>query len=168
MGPAIIRSSRVSNLKNDMLICWGTLFDQVVIDGKLGPIMLHGIPAGNSDKSEREIHKTFANQFYANVEFALDISNALFTDFSIRTDAVPLSLIRRDVNSQFIVSKSVHSNEPKWIESLSISVYTKILFTLMNDDDVHEALLVAPKLDAEMYDQILRDADVLEREGMLR
>jgi hypothetical protein len=168
VGPAIIRSTRINDLENDMLICWGALFDQVTLSGKIGPVMLHGIPSSTASPVLRESHKAFAEHFYANVDFALDISNALFSDFSIRTDAVPLSLVRRDPNCQFIISRPIQPRRPDWIDSLAVSRFTKIAFTLMNDDCVNEGLLVAPKLDLGLYEQVLRDADVLAKEGLLK
>lgn len=168
LGPAIIRRSRIVNLMNDMLICWGTLFDEVILTGNLGPIMLHGIPTGFPDKSKLDKYKKISSRFYENVEFALDISNAQFSDFSIRTSAIPLALIRRDLNTQFIVSNPNAEVETIWINSLAISDYTKMMFRLMADDAMVENLLVAPKLDLDMYSIILRDAEVLEKHGMLR
>ncbi len=130
--------------------------------------MLHGIPTGFPDKSKLDKYKKISSRFYENVEFALDISNAQFSDFSIRTSAIPLALIRRDLNTQFIVSNPNAEVETIWINSLAISDYTKMMFRLMADDEMVENLLVAPKLDLDMYSIILRDAEVLEKHGMLR
>lgn len=167
VGPAIVRATHIENLANDMLMCWGTLFDQVTLVGKIGPIILHGIPKSTSNQSTRQSHRVQAENFYINVEFSLDISKAQFNDFSIRTGAIPLSLVRRDTNSQFIISALNCPLSTDRIASLPVSRYTKMVLAFMIDDGVSESLLVAPKLDLELYEQVLRDVDVLEREDLL-
>lgn len=167
IGPAIIRNSQFYNIKNNMLICWGTFFDRVTLRGKIGPLMLHGIPSGHAEEYECMNHKIKAKNFYSNVEIALDISEAQFSDFCIRTSAMPLSLIRRDVNTQFIISNSKQLREPQWIESLVISPYAKLVLRLMQEEGTDEILLVAPKLDNDLYSQVLKDAEILAKEGVL-
>jgi hypothetical protein len=167
MGSAIIRNIRVTDLSGDTLICWGTFFDQVILDGKISPLMIHGIPGGMSNNSSRQEYRAIAEQFYTGVKFALDISNAQFSDFSIRTGAIPLSLVRRDVKSQFIVLRSQQSISDDLIDALAISRYSKTFMKIMKEEGVNESLLVAPKLDLALYDQILLDAEVLKIAGCL-
>ncbi len=164
---AVIRNTKITNLSGDTLICWGTLFNEVTLGGKISPVMLHGIPGGMANKSLRQEQRIFAERFYKEVKFALDISNAEFSDFSIRTGAVPLSLVRRDVKSQFIVVNSEQSLFDELIDELAVSRFTKTFMKIMNEEGVKESLLVAPKIDPTLYEQILRDAEVLKREGCL-
>lgn len=168
IGPAIVRNVSLTNLRNDMLICWGTLFDELTLTGKFGSIMVHGIPSGRAKEKVVIDHANLSRKFYSNVKFALDISQAHFKEFCLRTNAIPLHLIRRDVNSQFIVSRPASEEESKSIEALPLSSYTKIFFALMRDDKVDESLLVAPKLDQDLYTQILKDAEILEKLGIVK
>lgn len=167
LGPAEIRSTRINHLSGDMLICWGTLFDQVVLEGKISSLMLHGIPRSDASEVARKSHRSIAKEFYSKVNWALDISNAKFNDFTIRTGAVPLSLVRRDVNSQFLISNERSELSYDYIEALSVSPYTKIILNMMIDEELTESLLVAPKLDMSLFEQVLQDADVLAKKGLL-
>ena len=167
LGPAEIRSTRISNLSGDMLIFWGALFDQVVLEGKIGPLMLHGIPQSSADTALQEMQYARVKKFYADVPWALDISESKSDDFAIRTGAIPLSLVRRDVNSQFLITDSGGRLSRSDIDSLSVSRYTKVVLEVMADEGLKEALLVAPKLDKSLYGQVLQDANVLARNGML-
>lgn len=167
IGPAEVRATRICNLSGDMLICWGTLFDQVVIEGKISPLMLHGLPKSNPDVTIKEAHYSKAKNFYAVAPWALDISEAKFEDFSIRTGAIPLSLVRRDINSQFLVKNVEERLSRSNIDALPVSRYTKVLLEIMIDEGLDETLLVAPKLDKSLYSQVLHDAEVLAKNGLL-
>jgi hypothetical protein len=151
IGPAIVRNVCLTNLRNDMLICWGTLFEELTLTGKFGPIMVHGIPSAFAGSKVLAEHANLSKKFYSNVQFALDISQAYFKEFCLRTNGVPLHLIRRDVNSQFIVSTPASEEEVNAIDVLPLSPYTKSFFALMRDDKVDASLLVAPKLDQDLY-----------------
>ncbi|MCM2565101.1 hypothetical protein O3299_05635 [Janthinobacterium sp. SUN176] len=167
MGPAEIHTTRICDLSGDMLICWGTLFDQVVLEGKISPLILHGLPNSNPDVTIKEAHHSKAKNFYAVVPWALDISEAKFEDFSIRTGAIPLSLVRRDINSQFLVRNVEERLSRSNIDALPVSRYTKVVLEIMTDEGLDETLLVAPKLDKPLYSQVLHDAEVLAKNGLL-
>jgi hypothetical protein len=167
LGPAEIQSTRVRNLSGDMLICWGTLFDQVVLEGKVERLMLHGIPESRPSSTIRSSHGKRSKEFYSGVQWALDISEAKFDDFSIRNGAIPLSLIRRNINCQFIVSDPLGRFSREEIEALPLSDYSKAVLRTMVEENVKEVLLVAPQLDKPLYDQVLRDAEALSRIGVL-
>ncbi|WP_198119321.1 hypothetical protein [Massilia rhizosphaerae] len=167
LGPAEIRSTQVHNLSGDMLICWGTLFDQVVLEGEIQRLMLHGIPESRPSAAIRSSHEKRSKEFYSRVQWALDISQAQFDDFSIRNGAVPLSLIRRDINCQFIISGLSGSDLRGEIAALPLSDYSKAVLSTTIDENVNEVLLVAPQLDKPLYNQVLRDAEALARIGVL-
>jgi hypothetical protein len=167
MGTAEIHTTRICNLSGDMLICWGTLFDQVVLEGKISPLMLHGLPKSNADAATKKIQHEKAKNFYATVPWALDISQAKFNDFSIRTGAIPLSLVRRDINSQFLVKNVDGRLSRPDINALPLSRHTKIVLEIIAEEGLNETLLVAPKLDKPLYNQILHDAEILAKNGLL-
>ncbi len=81
----------------------GCLFDQVALSGPVGKIMTS--PAHSSlDEGLRAEFEVAAQRFYANLNgWALDISEAEFSDAELRQ--VPGNLVRRDPGTQFLVYK---------------------------------------------------------------
>jgi hypothetical protein len=147
------------------LICWGTLFERVILRGEVGSIMLHGVPDIRADRVTNSVR---LDSFYRNVEWALDIRNANFSDFSVRTGAIPLNLIRRDLGSQFIVSRPKGDFTRPTIEAMPISNYSKCVLNMMLDEEMSEYLLVAPKSNKELFSVILKDATWLCANGLIR
>ncbi len=167
VGGAVLRKIKVRDLSGDMLICRGTLFDQVVLSGKISPMMLHGVKkAGLSDEQVQSLEKE-RRSFYQNVEFALDISGAEFVDFSIRTGAIPSSLVRRDKTTQFLVLNSERTLSAAVIDQIDVSTYTRTVLKLMVEEEQVDTILIAPKGDKTLFETVMRDSDVLRKNGLL-
>lgn len=165
MGVAEIHSTTVSGIRGDLLICWGTLFDRVKIVGQFDKLMLHGIPSTRAGEMELRKYAGRKEKFYAKVPWAIDVSEALFEDFSIRTDAVPLEKMILDPESQFVLSGRIFEGVP--LSSLGVSTYTKTVIQAMLDEKVSNALLVAPKLDTKLFDAVRADAARMAELGLL-
>jgi hypothetical protein len=166
LGRAIVQSTIVRRLAGDMLMCWGTLFDRVRLEGKISPMLLHGRPRVGATRAESLGWRRFAAEFYKGVEWALDISDAEFVDFSIRTDAVPLNLVKRDRETQFIVSASSLSKVAN-IAALGLSEYASTVIELMREEGCSEALLIAPRGDPRLFDGVLKDCEMLRGLGSI-
>ena len=165
MGVVEIRSTTLKDIRGDLLICWGTLFDRVKIVGRFEKLMLHGIQSTRASEMELNRHAKRRMKFYADVPWALDISEALFDDFSIRTNAVPLERVILDPKSQFVLRRERFEAVP--LSSLGVSAYTKAVVQAMLDERVGSALLVAPRLDSKLFDAVRMDAARLAELGLL-
>jgi hypothetical protein len=165
IGVAEVSSTTLKDIRGDLLICWGTLFDRVKIVGRFDKAMLHGIPSTRASSRQLEKHAERRKKFYADVSWALDISEALFDDFSIRTDAIPLEKVVIDPESQFVLHRGRFESVP--ISSLGVSAYTKAVIQAMLDENANSTLLVAPKLDAKLFDTVQLDVQRLRELGLL-
>lgn len=101
----IVEDSLVEGLKTaDLLPCWGAVFKHVVLRGKIGRIMISRKTAIISENPRRQARLQASNrEFYREVDWALDISDAQFSEADLR--GVPGHLIRRDPESQFLVKR---------------------------------------------------------------
>lgn len=84
IGPALLRNVFVDGLVTDgLLIAWGTVFDKVVLSGKIGKIKIN-LYAHHSDRSIQGLFDENRRKFYDGVEWAIDIREAEFRECSIR------------------------------------------------------------------------------------
>ena len=159
-GPMILRDITISNLKtSDLFIVWCPYLERVALSGKIGRMKINA--AADPSTFENEKQKPFDDyraNFYANVDWALDISEARFKEFDI--DGVPSRLVRRDPESQIVVTRerALQIATPGWETKLA-STDTHLPFTinLFISDGDSELILVAPL-----------GADKAERDSMLR
>lgn len=125
IGPSILENVRITDLSiSESLICWSPFFRHVVFQGKIGRVIL------NSQYTcvdfDPDIQKQFDAKratYYETVDWALDISEARFSDFSMR--GVPARLVRIDPETQGIVTREsvlqegwrdkVHPKDDLWL-----------------------------------------------------
>jgi hypothetical protein len=108
ISDAVIEDLTVDSLKvNDVLLVADCAFKHVTLRGRLGTVKLTvGFSALFKKRPRLQVALDEANvAYYANVDWALDISAAEFEDFDV--DGVPLSLIRRDQETQVILPAAV-------------------------------------------------------------
>jgi hypothetical protein len=118
VGPAILKRVRIDGLVTDsLLIVWGGIFDQVVFLGKIGKIKINR-DVHHVDKSDRvqRPFDEFRKYFYDNSEWAIDISRAKFR--LLEMCGIPARLIRRDANTQMVVSRERALNQ-EWRSRIS-------------------------------------------------
>jgi hypothetical protein len=105
IGCAILEDVVVDGLKlNDLMIGFATRFKRVVLKGKIGPIKINSTPL-NVDLTQDALAAFERDQrsFYADVDWALDISQAILATFEL--EGVPADLVRRDPETQAIVRR---------------------------------------------------------------
>jgi hypothetical protein len=105
-----------------------------MIHGAFLPSAPYRPPAGYRDLWE---------EFYSHVDWAIDIHDAEFDDFSFRTGAVPARLVRRDPETQVIV-KHERVMEGSW-RKLDLDSYTRLVLDLVLAEQVFDSVLVVPK-----------------------
>lgn len=145
IGPAVLEKINISNFEtNDLLIIWGALFNQVKISGRIGHIKINRY-AHHLDRSIQASFDLHKENFYSNVDWALDITEARFKGFDFQ--GIPGSLIKRDPESQVLITRE-RAMQHDWKDKLSptYNVWRLAINSFLTTDDP-DIVLVAP-LDA--------------------
>lgn len=107
---AILDNVLVDGLKTSGLLqFWGALFSRVTIRGKIGRVMFSPvIQPGLSSPGEQAAFDRQREQFYSNVDWALDIRGGDFEECEIQ--GLPAHLIRHDSETQVAVYREILLN----------------------------------------------------------
>jgi hypothetical protein len=164
IGPALLEDIYIENLNSDLTIVWGALFKHVSIKGRCDKLMIHG--ANDSGMFGRELTQYWAlcDEFYETVDWALDISEAEFNDFCIRTRGVPTHLVRRDPETQAVIRRD-KAIDGKW-RNLGVSSLTQIFFKEFLRDELPSFILVAPKRHKQDFKEVIEDIRRLRDAGI--
>lgn len=144
IGPGIVEDTIIDGLRVlNHVQTIGTAFRRVVIKGAVDKLMItpHIDTFGENPQLQRAFDQ--ANRdYYQEVDWALDISQAVFKDCDIR--AIPASLIIRDPSTQFVLRRE-KAMQGLWRDiDLSATHWgTSIDFFLERGDP--DCVLVAPK-----------------------
>ncbi|WP_448132836.1 hypothetical protein [Stenotrophomonas rhizophila] len=145
IGPAVFEDVVVNDLKtNPILLVWSSFFRRVKFSGRIGKLNFNLRPWGFCTDSD--VLSRFAearSQFYAQTDWAIDISEARFLAF--RCEGVPLHLIRRDPETQIILRKDAFPGMQA-IDDDFKSDFPEVYASLASFDesDQQEALRVVP------------------------
>jgi hypothetical protein len=151
------------NTHGDTLQAWATVFRHVVLKGKIDYIMTNGAHSPGRDFPDAESAFAAANaSFYQRVDWALDISQAEFKDLVVR--GVPARLIRRDPETQVVVSRDVLLDRP-WRELPFANRVTAVSLGIFLDQGHADLVYVAGKRDRR-FRQTLQDIELLRKEGL--
>ncbi len=103
--PCVFEDVVVQDLStNPILLVWASFFRRVTLVGKIGKINLNLAPEAFCQDGPRLAQFAAARAaFYANTDWALDISEAKL--LGLRCEGVPLHLIKRDPRTQVILDK---------------------------------------------------------------
>jgi hypothetical protein len=144
---------------------WAAAFRHVQFRGDIGRVMMRArVGPWPLNPAEQRLFDEANESFYANTDWALDISEARFEECDVR--AVPATLIRRDRDSQVIVRRD-RLLSGSWREiDLSETWWGVALQGLLKDERDDE-VLVAPKRHPKYRAllaglQRLRDAGIAE------
>lgn len=164
---AIIEDVLVDGLKtNGLLQTWGAVFKHVTLRGKIGRIMVSPLVAPGSATPEEQRAFDVANaEYYAGVDWALDISEAEFEgECDLRR--VPAPLVRRDPDTQVVIKRE-KAMSGKWRDlDLSKTYWASAIEGFLQEGDP-DIVFVAGKRDRKFRDLVdglkkLRDAGVAE------
>jgi len=172
IGNVIVEDVLIENLKAPGLFqTFGAVFKHVTLRGKFDRLMIcnYELPDSSVNPAyefERVDAFREANaEYYAHVDWALDISQAEFKSFELR--GVPTNLVRRDPETQIVVTRQ-KALEGKWRElEFKDSLWPTALDMFLHREDEPSYILVAPKRHRKfpiyLEDlQLLRDAGVAE------
>jgi hypothetical protein len=169
-GPMVLSEVTVSGLKtDDLLIFWCPYFDRVSLSGEIGNMKVneaaHPYTLGNARQKPFD---DFRSEFYRGIDWALDISQARFKEFDIR--GVPGRLIRRDPNSQILITRARAREiaKPGWERQLdpSNTLWPFMVRLFLGDGD-EDTVFVAPLGAAKSKrDKLLRGLKELRQIGL--
>jgi len=95
------------------LFMWGCVYSEVSLSGKIGAIKMNrSVGAGEAAKADQAAWDRATKDFYAGVDWALDISSAKFAG-SVSFEAIPGDKIRRDPETQVLVTRQALADE-RW------------------------------------------------------
>jgi len=168
VGPAIVEETTVDGLKvNDVLQTWGMVFKHVILRGRIGPLMLSNCLCPTStttDAMQRAFEQANA-EYYSTVDWALDISQAEFTeDCEIR--GIPAKLIHRDPETQAVVTRE-RVMRGNWRLLGLEKTFWKVALEVFLESGDQNYVLIAPKRAKDFKHllrglQLLRDAGIAE------
>ena len=167
IGPAIFDDVTVDGLAtNDLLILWGPLFKHVTLKGKIGKLKINSA-VHHVDRSP-EVQSPFDSaraEFYANVDWALDIREASFQEFEVQ--GVPARLVLRDPATQVVVTRQ-RALQKGWREKISSNnTFWPYVIDMFLEDDEPDIVLVAPKgKSKKKYSELLDGLDDLRQAGV--
>jgi len=166
--PGIVEDVLIDGLKlKNHVQTAGTVFKHVTIKGMIDLLMLTPYVdfsgrfpnvQGSFDEANRE--------YYKNVDWALDISEAQFKDCDIR--AIPSRLIRRDPKTQAILTRE-KALEGKWKDVDLSGTHWSLSIEWLIEHGYEDKILVAPKKGRNFKVLLeglyrLRDAGVVDLE----
>jgi hypothetical protein len=163
---AVAEDVVVDGLKTNRLFqTWGAVFKHIVLKGKIGRVMFSpAIAPGVANQDQQQAFDDANAIFYQGVDWAMDISQGEFEQCDIRN--VPANLIRRDPDTQFVVTRA-KAARGEWRKlDLSKTYWAVALDWFLNRGD-QDLVLVAPKRNKKfpaLLDglKMLRDAGVAE------
>jgi len=162
---AIVEDVRVDGLKSSTLLqTWAAAFRHVALRGRVGRWMFSNLVSPLAAPAQQHDFDRANQAFYASTDWALDISEAEFTECDIR--GIPAPLIRRDPATQAVVTRE-KALQGGW-ERLDLSrTYWPTAIRFLLQQGHADVVLVAPKRSRNftvLLDglKMLRDAGVAE------
>jgi hypothetical protein len=164
---AIIEDVVVEGLKtNGLFQIWGAVFKHVTLRGKIGRIMISSFVEPSSATVEEQRAFDMANaEYYARVDWALDISEAEFEgECDLRR--VPADLVRRDPETQVVIKREKAMLGDWRNVDLSKTYWASAIEGFLQEGDP-DIVFVAGKRDRKFRDLLdglkkLREAGVAE------
>lgn len=170
LGPAIVQDVVVDGLKiPKRLIAEGSVFKHVVLKGRIDRLLLFAVSANLLANAEhrKQVEERFeqANtEYYRTVDWALDISEAEFSDFDVR--GIPARLIRRDPLTQVVIKRE-KILDGKWRRLDLSGTWWPVGIEMLEKSKWDDHTLVAPKRHRYFSQALkgiytLRDAGIAE------
>jgi uncharacterized protein YjbI with pentapeptide repeats len=148
IGPGIVEEVLIHGLKvRNHFQTFGTVFKHVTVKGKINKLML--TPYIDLSGCFPDVQEAFnrSNQaYYKDVDWAVDISEADFTDCDLR--GIPSRLIRRDKETQVVIKRD-KVIRAEWRKIDLSNTYWKVAIEKFLKDEFEDCVLVAPKKSSE-------------------
>ncbi|MBS0261517.1 MAG: hypothetical protein JSS02_06125 [Planctomycetes bacterium] len=148
----------------------GTVFKQVTLKGKIGTLCLRGKPlpglaAGTGFETDEVAPLLAANaEYYKHVDWALDISEGLFSAIDI--EGIPVHLIRRDPATQFVITRR-RATEIDWLNFEFQGDYAPgVLDIFLKDRPEDSAVVIVAGKRSRTFRETLADLQMLREKGV--
>jgi hypothetical protein len=136
----------------------------VVLRGRIGAVGFHPLPFSLRRPIVPGLWLDAARRFYAGVDWALDISEGSFNDLDLRPGAVPTALVRRDPETQVVVTRGrLHGFALDEVDFLGTTWRLPLEWLL--ESDAEDVILAMPRGERRKYVDVLtqlRDAGLVE------
>jgi hypothetical protein len=167
VGPAIFEDCSVDGLAtNDLLIIWGALFKHVTLAGNMGKLKFNQVvdPMNRGPETQGPFDG-FRQEYYRNVDWALDISAARFREFDVR--GIPARLFRLDLETQAVVTRE-RALQPGWQEKVSPwnKLWPFMIRLFIGDGDPDTVLVTPMGAPKPKRDELLRGLKELRELGV--
>jgi hypothetical protein len=167
--PAIIEDVMVDNLDTGrLLIANACVYKHVVLRGKVGNIKICrripfvSGPAGYLTRRQEIMDQANA-EYYRDVDWALDLSEAEFTSGEV--EGIPPELVRRDPATQFVLREKA-IKDGRWREVNLSGTYWSSLLDAYAREGMGDVILVAPKA-APDFKVLLKGLMMLREAGVV-
>ncbi len=116
-GPVFLCDSQITDLKTTgLFIAHGVRFQRVTIAGECGRIKLNAEAHLLSSDETNQLFAMDRDNFYKNMDWALDIAKARFHYAEFH--GVPADLVRRDPETQIVIRREPFEKHPDWRREL--------------------------------------------------
>lgn len=164
IGPAQIENVQLENILGYEVFVLGALYKHVIMKGKFDAIVIHGLPNLETPREDRVRYWALCDQFYADCDWALDISKAEFASFDIRLRGIPADLVVRDPETQIEV-RMEKIVEGRW-RSIPLSDIVQAKFRMWENGGGEDLLIVAPKRNKKDFAAVMGDIRLLRDAGI--
>jgi hypothetical protein len=145
------------------LQCGAAVFRHVVLAGKIGRLMITGDAKLLRPPRIQELFEAANKEFYAKVDWALDISEAEFQE-SYCFSSVPYNLVRRDPETQAVILRK-RACEMEW-KNLPLTPYWQYCLSRLVSVVKDEAMVFVAAIHSSSFSETLESLQLLRREGI--
>ena len=136
----------------------GCVFRHVTLKGRIGPLMTVPVHYSLSEELQAAFNAAI-EAYYRDVDWALDISEAEFSDADFYT--VPGHLVRRDPQTQFLLRRDVVERT----QGMELPVYAGISVSRFESTPFDSLVAIAPKR-SKNFERYLEDFEFLRKAGL--
>lgn len=167
IGPCSLTDVRVQHLKTgDIMLVWAPKLTRVSLGGKIGRIKINDtVQLSRTTEAQKESWKRARAEHYDKVDWAIDISAA--RPLMLELDGIPTDKIRRDPETQIVVSKTA-LREQRQVDAIpELDDVTRFSLESFISNEPTEKLLVAPiGRTPKLYRPVLASFAALRRAGL--
>src|SRR5579864_1604142 len=169
LGPAVIEDVLVDGLQiSKRLISQGAVFKHVVLKGKIDRLILGPVlpPLYAQKEYQQQMKEQFEKvnaEYYRTADWALDISEAEFSDFDVR--GIPSRLVRRDPFTQAVVKRE-KAISGEWKKLDLSGTWWSVSLDMLAKSSWEDGVLVAPKRHRQ-FNQALKGLFILRKAGIV-
>lgn len=164
LGPAQFENICVENITGCEVFVLGAVFKHVRMRGKFDAVVIHGLPNLQTPLDARPSYWKLCDEFYANCDWALDISEAEFGNFDIRLRGVPARLVVRDPETQAVI-KAEKIADGRW-RGMPLGGLAQFQLKMWESGGGEDLIIVAPKRNKAGFTEVLDDIRKLREAGI--